>query len=128
MDNLLIVVRGYVIFVAAFGFILGQLFFNNFAWGATLAGVFGLISGAFSGRFSHKTRLRSGIIISCCVISLVGVSLDAYNYYSNLNSSGNYYAWFMIAPFCFALLVIIWHIARKTSSSNASGGASEKSS
>jgi len=110
MDTLLIVLRGYVIFVAVSGFIFGQLFFNNFAWGATLAGVFGIISGVFSGKFTQKTLLRSKTIIACCTLSLCGVSLDAYNYYANLNSSGNYYAWFMIAPFCLALLLIIWRI------------------
>lgn len=110
MDTLLIVLRGYVIFVAAFGFIFGQMFFNNFAWGATFAGVFGIISGFFGDKFAHKTLLRSKTMIACCILSLGGVSLDAYNYYANLNSPDNYYAWFMIAPFCLILLLIIWHI------------------
>ena len=110
MGTLFIALRGYVIFVAAFGFVFGQIFFNNFAWGATLAGVFGIVSGLFSSKFAHKTLLRAKIIIACCLSSLCGVSLDAYNYYANLKSPSNYYAWFIIAPFCFALVLIILHI------------------
>ena len=128
MDTLLIVLRGYVIFVAASGFIFGQMFFNNFAWGATLAGVFGIISGFLGGKFARKTLLRSKAIITCCIISLGGVSLDAYNYYANLNSSGNYYAWFMIAPFCFILIFIIWHITYNMPSNNAFKRDAEKAS
>jgi hypothetical protein len=118
MAILLIVLRGYVIFVAASGFIFGQLFFNYFTWGATLAGVFGIISGFFGGKFSHKKLLRSKTIIACCILSLSGVTLDPYNYYAKLNIPGNYYAWFIIAPFCLILLLIIWHIINNMPSNN----------
>lgn len=118
MDTLLVFLRGYVIFVAASGFIFGQMFFNNFAWGATLAGVFGIISGILGGKFVHNSLLRSKTIIACCILSLCGVALDANNYYANLNSSGNYYAWFMIAPFCLILMLIIWNIAHNMRSSH----------
>ena len=126
MDTLLTVIRGYVIFVAAFGFIFGQMFFNNFAWGASLAGVFGIISGIFGGKFAYKTLLRSKTIIACCILSLGGVSLDAYNYYANLDSPGNYYAWFMIGPFCFALLLIIWGIIHNAPSDKSLKRGAEK--
>lgn len=110
MDTLLLVLRGYVIFAAASGFIFGQMFFNHFAWGASIAGLFGIISGFLGGKFAHKTLLRSKTIITCCLLSLSGVALDAYNYYANLDIPGNYYAWPMIAPYCFILMLIIWHI------------------
>lgn len=118
MNNLLIILRIYLIFLAASGFIFGQIFFNNFAWGATLAGVFGIVSGFLGGKFARKTLLRSKIIIACCILSLGGVSLDAYNYYANFNSPGNYYAWFMIAPFCLILLLMIWDISNHMLSDN----------
>ena len=110
MDTLLIIVRGYVIFVAASGFIFGQLFFGNFELGATLAGIFGLLGGALSGQFSRKTSLRSLIVIVFCFISLCGVALDVYNYYANSHVPGNYYAWFMIGPYLAFMILIIWHV------------------
>ncbi len=107
MQTLVIISRAYVIFLAVFGFIFGQLFAGDFNTGPTLAGLFGLVSGLLGGQFALKTRTRSQIIILCCVISLLGVGLDAYHYYAYLNSSGNYYAWFLIAPFSLFLIVLI---------------------
>ena len=120
MDSLLIFARGYVIFVAISGFIFGQLFFGNFAIGATLAGIFGLLSGILSGKYALKTRLRSKTIITFCLISMVGVGLDAYNYYAHLNSSGNYYAWFMIGPYLAFLIIIIWRVVKSMPSNKPS--------
>ena len=115
METLLLALRVYVIFIAASGFVLGQIFFGNFAWDATLVGVFGIISGVFSGEFTQKTLLRAKIIIACCLLSLCGVSLDIYDYYANYNVPGSRYSWFLITPFCLALVFIIWHTAKNMS-------------
>ena len=116
MDTFILICRFYVIFVAAAGFLFGQLYFAIFEWPATIAGVFGLLSGGLSGKFVTNSRARSFAVILFCFTSVVGVAFDAYNYYAHLNIPGNYYAWFMIGPFCLCLLVITWKVSGNKSS------------
>jgi len=119
MDTLILICRFYVIFVAASGFLFGQLFFANFDWPATIAGVFGLLSGVLSGNFVTNSRARSYVVILFCLASVVGVAFDAYNYYAHLDIPGSYYAWFMIGPFCLCLLLIAWKVSVNKSSTKS---------
>jgi len=66
-----------VLLIAAFGFLLGQLFFATFAYPASMAGVFGLVGGMLGGKFSSETRVQAQSVIACCFIALLGVGLDA---------------------------------------------------
>ncbi len=93
-------------FVAAAGFLFGQLFFNTFDWPATIAGVSGLLAGALSGRVGAEVRRLAPLIVILCLAGLVGVALDARDYYAHYDIPGNYYAWFMIGPYCCCLVVI----------------------
>ena len=127
MDAWLLILRIYIVFVAASGFIFGEMFFDTFEWSATITGVFGLISGFLGGKFARKAVLRAKIIITCCFLSLCGVALDAYDYYANLDIPGNYYAWTMIGPYCIALMLIIWSIIHNMPSNNAFKRDAEKS-
>jgi hypothetical protein len=87
--------RLYVIFIAAAGFLFGQLYFASFEWPATVAGIFGR---------------RSFAVITLCIASLIGVTVDAYQYYAHQDISGNYYAWILVGPYSVCLLLIIWKV------------------
>jgi hypothetical protein len=122
MDTFILICRIYVIFVAASGFLFGQLYFAIFEWPATIAGVFGLLSGGLSGKLAENSRPLSYAVIAFCLASLVGVVFDAYHYYTYLDIPGNYYAWIMIGPYCFCLLVIAWKVSRNKSSTKSIRG------
>lgn len=113
MDAFIVLIRILVIFIATTGFLFGQLFSGYFALGPSLAGIFGLLGGALSGGFAFKSRQRAVIVISCCLLSLLGIVLDAYHYYKYLDSSGNYYAWLLIAPFAIFLFILMLRIKMK---------------
>ena len=123
MNTFFLLCRGYVIFVAASGFLLGQLYFNTFELPATLAGVYGLLAGALSGRYAEPFRLRRFLVFLCCLASLFGVALDAYGYYQNSQHSGSYYAWFMIGPFVACLIFIASRLASDRPSDKSLRGA-----
>ncbi len=63
IDSVLILCRVYVAFIAASGFLFAQMFFGHFDWFASIAGVFGLISGILGGAFFTVSRLRARIIL-----------------------------------------------------------------
>jgi predicted Co/Zn/Cd cation transporter (cation efflux family) len=113
MQALVVISSIYALFMALVGFLFGQLFAGHFEVGATLAGVFGaaaavlgvvnLVKSSAAGPSSDTLRRAT---VGCALTALLGVALDAANYYLYLNITGNYYAWFMIGPFCAALALI----------------------
>jgi len=96
-------------FVAVSGFLFGQLFSGRFELAATLAGVFGLIAAVPGPGKTNLVPTRAWVVLACSVLALVGVGLDAHDYYSREHSSGNYYAWFLIGPFCVAVALLGAH-------------------
>lgn len=111
MQTFVLVCRVYVIFVAAPGFLFGQLFFGRFDWPSTIAGISGVLSGSLSGRFIGSSRLRSNLVILLCLAGIAGVGFDAYEYCEKYDIPGNYYAWFMFGPYCLFLMVLIANAA-----------------
>jgi hypothetical protein len=111
LQPLILISRVYVIFVAASGFLFGQMFFGRFDWPSTIAGIVGVLSGASSGRFIGSSRLRSNTVILLCLASIAGVGFDAHQYYEKYDIPGNYYAWFLFGPYCLFLLVLIANAA-----------------
>lgn len=109
MKSLLNVLRAYVVFFGASGFLFGQLFFGQFSCAATLAGASGVVGGLLGQRTSAVARF---LAMAVCVTGIAGVAMDAFHYYSELNSPGNYYAWFFIGPFATALVFIGYLNAR----------------
>ena len=105
MKTLFNILRGYVIFVGGSGFLFGQLFFNNFSLAASLAGFGGVLAAILGWPATNRPGLNS-LIVFCAIAGMIGVGMDAYHYYTKLNSSGNYYAWFMIGPYTLFLFVI----------------------
>lgn len=101
--------RACAIFVAASGFLFGQLFFGQFEFAATLTGVFGLAAAIFGLGKSNLSTTRAWIITLSSVLALVGVGLDAYDYYSREHWSGTYYAWILVGPYAFAVVSIGIH-------------------
>jgi len=114
MKTLLSIACVYSLFVAVAGFLFGQAFFGNFSLPATVAGTAGTLAAVAGFRLTAG-RIQTGTFAFWCAIAgLVGVAMDAANYYINLNAPGNYYAWFLNGPFCVALLFIAY-TARKRS-------------
>ncbi len=107
LTNLLRLARAAVAFVAASGFLFGQLFFGVLEWHAMLAGCAGLLAVLASLRIDRGGRLVPLAAILACAAALVGVGIDAQDYYSRYRAnSGSYYPWVLMAPFILGLLVI----------------------
>lgn len=94
--------RIVVLFVAAAGFLFGQIFNGTFSLAGTLAGIGGLLAGTIRG------AARRGLVLAGCVMGLAGAALHAWEYYSAPQVSGNYYPWFLTLPFAAGLLLIAW--------------------
>ncbi|MCJ7452644.1 MAG: hypothetical protein MUO39_09255 [Steroidobacteraceae bacterium] len=96
----------YALFIAASGFLFGQLFFGRFSLSASVAGIGGVIAGlSCLGVFGRGSRATS-VAFWSALVALIGVAFDAADYYLHLDIPGNYYAWVLIGPFCFALVLI----------------------
>lgn len=110
MNALLLLVRGYVVLVAAAGFIFGQFFFATFSIGETVAGVFGVIAGLLGSVKDNPMRNR--VVIIACAAAIAGVGIDAYHYYKFLDTPGNDYSWGLIGPFIMGLIFVAISCAR----------------
>jgi len=112
-DSIFDIACGYVIFVAAAGFLFGQLFFAHFDIPATVVGVCGVLAGSLC-LIQKRIHIVPNVIINLFSVgALAGVCMDAYGYYANYHSPGNYYAWFMIGPFCVAVVLVAYMANRK---------------
>lgn len=102
----------FIAFQAGVGFLLGQLFFFYFTLPATLTGVAGLAS-AF-GAFALAAKPAKSILWVrwAALLALLGVALDIASDYMFLNNSGNYYPWFLVAPYA-ACLAWTGYVAHK---------------
>lgn len=116
MNTLLILARGLVLFVALFGFLFGQLFAGHFTPGAGLAGIFGLFSALVGTTRLQASPRWARAVALFCLLALVGVALDIWNYYQHLAIAGSYYAWILIAPFGAGLLLILFQALALTRS------------
>jgi hypothetical protein len=99
MSAFLFVSALFIGFVAASGFLFGQLFSGHFSVAATMAGVGGVFCAAFAFRMSRNASWASATVYWACAASLIGVVLDAANYYKHLATPGNDHAWHIIGPF-----------------------------
>lgn len=102
---LLIVARGFAIFVAAAGFLFGQAFFGIFSIVATITGVSGVLAGGLSWLPSRNLFLKLTVTF-CCLAALVGVGMDAYTFYTKYDCPGNSNGWSLKIPFIGSLLFI----------------------
>lgn len=107
----MITARAYLVFVGASGFIFGQLFFGQFSWGATLAGVGGVVVGILGQRATLQARLVTGL---ACTIGIAGVAMDAFGYYSRPHAPGNDYAWILVGIFAAGLVFVGYLNAKPT--------------
>ena len=103
MKTRLNVARAYVVFCGASGFLFGQLFFGQFSWAATIAGVSGIVSGLLGRRTAVAARF---LTMAICATGVAGVAMDAFRYYTELDIPGNSFGWFLIGPFTAALIFI----------------------
>ena len=72
-----------------FGIFFGQLYFAEFQVGSTMAGVAGLVIGSVGVKWVQVSLSRAGLVVGLCVVGLVGVGIDAFEYYSKHNVPGN---------------------------------------
>jgi hypothetical protein len=105
LDKLIRYVAGFIGAV----FLLGQAFAGEFSLGGTLAGIGGIVAAALAYRTTpaiFRTLLLAG-----CAVGVLGVALDAWEYFSVPQFPGGYYAWFITAPFVLALVYIAYRAA-----------------
>ena len=82
-----------------FIYLFAQLFFGDFQWSSTAAGLGGMVLAVITG-WPHRLRSlldRIGIIGG--IVALLGVGAGVYNYYAYYNIPGNYHAWFITLPY-----------------------------
>lgn len=96
---MLIVCGLFIAFQAGVGFLFGQLFAGHFSVAATLTGVAGLASSVGAFILADKPGKAAPWIRWAPLLTLVGIALDVANYYMYLAIPGNYYPWFLVAPF-----------------------------
>jgi membrane-bound ClpP family serine protease len=102
--------RWIALFVGGAGFLFGQLFAGEFSIAGTLAGVGGVAAGMLTLRpWRNATRFAA---FAACAMGLFGAGMHAWDYYSVPQLPGNYYAWFLTAPFAAALAFIAFDAAR----------------
>jgi hypothetical protein len=106
MKGLIVACRVYVLFLAVFGFFFGQLFFASFKVGATMAGLSGIVVGFMGAKLTLEGISGAVLVVGLCVLGLVGVGIDAFEYYTKHNIPANDFGWFLIAPYCAALMVL----------------------
>lgn len=101
----------FIAFQAGVGFLFGQLFAGHFSIAATITGIAGLACaiGAFS--LSASPNKSVPWVRWAALFALLGVALDIFEYYMYLAIPGNYYPWFLVAPFvaCIAWVGYIAH-------------------
>lgn len=116
--TILTIACGIAVFVAGAGFLFGQAFSGIFSLTDSLAGVAGVLAGLLGWRQSANPRVKR-FIAACCAVALIGVALDAFRYYSELQRAGNYYPWVLVGPFI-ASIVLIGYVALTPSPSASS--------
>lgn len=122
MSVILFVSAVFLGFVAAAGFLFGQLFSGDFSMGSTLAGVGGLVCAAFALRMAkHPGRPSAGVYVACAT-ALLGVAMDTARHYMYLDIPGSYYAWPIIGAFA-ACVVALAGVARWRRASSSHDGS-----
>ena len=100
----------FIAFTAAFGFIFGQLVFNFFSLPKSIAGAAGLVSASASFAMSTGARWAPRWVVRASALTLLGIGLDAGDFYLHLDRYGNYYPWDLITPFA-ACLAFVAYVA-----------------
>ena len=114
MESLLSVARMAVIFVAASGFLFGQLFFGRFEYLDTIAGLSGVLAGLCTFFQSAGRKAIHYATIGVAIVSGLGAGAHAVEYYTARSpTTGSYYPWFMIGPYLAGLLVLIFYTTQK---------------
>ena len=102
----------FIALIAAFGFILGQLFFATFSLPKSIAGVAGLLSAGTTFAMSTGSQWAPKWAVWASVLALLGLALDVGQFYLYPHSAGNYYPWDLVAPLS-ACLVFVAYVAFK---------------
>jgi len=89
----------FIAFQAAVGFLFGQAFAGHFSLAASLAGGAGLACAAGAFHLASRRGPAPTWIGWVSVATLIGVAADVASYYLYLAIPGNYYPWFLVAPF-----------------------------
>jgi hypothetical protein len=95
----------YIVFESLVGYVLGQLFFSDFSWTATLcaASSLGAVGGSALCAGWRHCRI---LIAALCVFSIVCVGIEAAYYYRYLDIPGNDFSWGSRVLFVLCLLAL----------------------
>ena len=100
------IARIYVALISI-GQFMGQAYFGHFSVPSTVTGVCGLIASAVGARpRAHKSIVARVAVLASVALGLVGVVLEAGEYYSLYDVPGNDFAWELRGPFVVSLLYI----------------------
>ena len=118
MNNFINLSRIVIIFIALSGFIFSQLYFNSFSIGYTLAAIFGILAAVLAGKPINAFNIKAHLVAIFSFLSIIGISIEAYNYYMFTSIPGNSFGWHLIAPYIICLLLISWttintHLTRR---------------
>ncbi len=94
--------RVYVLFLAVALF-FGQLYFSEFSLGSTMAGVAGLVVGGMAAKLIQENTSGAVVVTGVFAIGLIGIGIDAFEYYSKHNIPGNDFGWLLKGPYIIAL-------------------------
>jgi hypothetical protein len=102
-------------------FLLGEAFAGELSPGGMLAGIGGLTAAALA--FMTLRSRASMLLLAGCAVGLGGAALHVYEFYSTPHLQGNYYAWFITAPFALALVYLAVRARRLPSPASRSGAS-----
>ena len=73
--------------------LFAQLFFGDFDWSSTAAGLGGMTLAVLTGWPNRHGKILNRIGITGGAFALLGVGAGVYNYYAYYDIPGNSYAW-----------------------------------
>lgn len=109
----------FIAFQAGVGFLFGQLFAGHFSVAATLTGAAGLACSAGAVLLTARPKQSIPWVRWAALLTLVGTVLDVADYYMYLAIPGNYYPWFLVAPFAVSVAWVGYVAHRRQRSAGA---------
>ena len=111
--SVLLAIARILVAVIALVFIVGQVVFGKLILAGSLAGIFGLAAAVLGYRgFARRDPYALLWLLSCVALALLGLLLEAHEYYTYRNVHGNDFAWEIRAPFLVGLSYIAFSATR----------------
>lgn len=105
MDRVLVFVRIYAAVMGS-AFLGGQIFFASFSVLSTIIGLAGIASAALSSPL--RARGLRNLAVVLCVAGIMGVAIDAVEYYVARATPGDSYPWVLTGLFVAAMAFLVF--------------------